>query len=285
MSQADERYDLNDLLTLMARLRDPADGCPWDRKQTFASIVPHTLEEVYEVVDTIERQDWTHLREELGDLLFQIVFYARMAEEQDDFSFNDVVHDLTAKLVRRHPHVFPDGTLASSQGDTPLSDAQIAASWERIKQAEKAEKAEKADDSSTGTHSVLDDVPLALPAVQRATKLQKKAARVGFDWDSPEPVWAMLRSELDELQSACDQGDTDHMEDELGDILFATVNLARHLKLNPDRALRRTNDKFTRRFRFIEQALSEQSRALEDASLDDLDALWQAAKGHERSEH
>jgi len=283
MSQADESYDLNDLLTLMARLRDPADGCPWDRKQTFASIVPHTLEEVYEVVDTIERQDWTHLREELGDLLFQIVFYARMAEEQGDFSFNDVVHDLTAKLVRRHPHVFPDGTLASRQGDTPLSDAQIAASWERIKQAEKAEKARTAGASAAGTDSVLDDVPLALPAVQRAAKLQKKAARVGFDWASPEPVWDMLRSELDELQSACEQGDTDHMEEELGDILFATVNLARHLKLNPDRALRRTNDKFTRRFRFIEQALREQSRAPEDASLDDLDALWQAAKRHERS--
>lgn len=283
MSQAgghDEQYDLNDLLTLMSRLRDPVDGCPWDRKQTFSSIVPHTLEEVYEVVDTIERRDWTHLREELGDLLFQIVFYARMAEEQGDFSFRDVVHDLTAKLVRRHPHVFPEGTLASRQGDTPLSDAEIAASWERIKQAEKAEKS----GSDTVTRpSALDDVPLALPAVQRATKLQKKAARVGFDWDSPEPVWAMLHSELDELQAACNEGNLDHMEGELGDILFATVNLARHLKLDPDRALRRTNDKFTRRFQFVEQALSEQAQTPADATLDDMDALWQAAKRHERS--
>lgn len=277
----DERYSLNDLLTLMTRLRDPVDGCPWDRKQTFASIVPHTLEEVYEVVDTIERRDWTHLREELGDLLFQIVFYACMAEEQGDFSFNDVVHDLTAKLVRRHPHVFPDGTLASRQGDTPLNDAEIAASWERIKQAEKAEKS---DPEAAGKPSVLDDVPLALPAVQRATKLQKKASRVGFDWTSPEPVWAMLRSELDELQAACEEGDQDQMEDELGDILFATVNLARHLELNPDRALRRTNDKFTRRFQYIEQALSEQSRTPSDATQEEMEALWQAAKRRERSE-
>ncbi|MEX1056810.1 MAG: nucleoside triphosphate pyrophosphohydrolase, partial [Natronospirillum sp.] len=188
------KYTQEHLLTLMARLRDPVDGCPWDRKQTFASIVPHTLEEVYEVVDTIERQDWNHLREELGDLLFQVVFYARMAEEQGDFTFQDVVHDLTEKLLRRHPHVFPDGTLDSRQGAVPVSEAEIAANWERIKQQEKSRPG-----ITAGEISVLHDIPVAMPAIQRATKLQKKASRVGFDWSDVAPVWDMLYGEIAEL--------------------------------------------------------------------------------------
>lgn len=270
-------YQLNDLLTLMARLRDPSDGCPWDRKQTFASIVPHTLEEVYEVVDTIEREDWTHLREELGDLLFQVVFYARMAEEQGDFSFQDVVHDLTAKLLRRHPHVFPDGTLDSRRNDALVDEGQIAATWEAIKQEEKAATGSATDADSAGA-SVLSDVPIAMPAMQRAAKLQKKAARVGFDWDEVTPVWAMLHSELDELREAVASGDADHVEDELGDILFATVNLARHLNVNPDRALRRTNRKFTDRFQYVERSLAERGDTLVEASMDEMEALWQSAK-------
>lgn len=278
-------YTLPDLLTLMARLRDPVDGCPWDQKQTFASIVPHTLEEVYEVVDTIEREDWTHLREELGDLIFQVVFYARMAEEQGDFTFAEVVHDLTAKLIRRHPHVFPDGTLDSRRGDQPLDENEISAAWERIKQAEKADKVAQAapgaagsDRNSPAVDSVLTDVPLALPALQRAAKLQKKAARVGFDWPEAAPVWDMLYGELDELREASATGDQDHMEEELGDILFAAVNLARHLNINPDQALRRTNRKFTDRFQYIEQTLASGGETPEDASLETLEALWQSAK-------
>lgn len=266
-------YQLNDLLTLMARLRDPSDGCPWDRKQTFASIVPHTLEEVYEVVDTIEREDWTHLREELGDLLFQVVFYAQMAEEQGDFSFQDVVHDLTEKLLRRHPHVFPDGTLDSRRADQSVDEDQVSVTWEAIKQQEKA-----VNGSPAARSSALADVPVAMPAMQRATKLQKKAARVGFDWDEVTPVWTMLHSELDELREAVASGDADHVEDELGDILFATINLARHLKVNPDRALRRTNRKFTDRFQYIERALADRGDTLSEASLDEMEALWQAAK-------
>ncbi|WP_240754013.1 nucleoside triphosphate pyrophosphohydrolase [Natronospirillum operosum] len=269
-----QRYRLDDLLTLMARLRDPVDGCPWDQKQTFETIVPHTLEEVYEVVDTIERGDWTHLREELGDLLFQIVFYAQMAHEQGDFSFADVVHDITEKLLRRHPHVFPDGTLASRRGDAPLSEAEIAANWERIKAEEKA----AADPSAARPPSVLDGIPSTLPGMVQATKLQKKAARVGFDWDNVAPVWTMLHSELDELKEAAEQGDIEAMEGELGDILFATINLARHLDLDPERALRRTNRKFGDRFRFIEETLAAQGCTLDAASLDEMDRLWQAAK-------
>lgn len=272
-------HTISDLLVLMARLRDPADGCPWDLKQNFASIVPHTLEEVYEVVDTIERQDWTHLREELGDLLFQVVFYARLAEEQGDFSFTDVVHDITEKLLRRHPHVFPDGTLASRRDGAALSDAQINANWESIKQAEKAKAVTKEPMSS-----VLADVPNAMPAMARAEKLQKKAAREGFDWPETAPVWSVLRGELDELQAAASSGDAAHIEEELGDVLFSVINLARHLKVNPETALRGANAKFTRRFGYIEQRLAAEGRTPKDESLEALDALWTAAKRAERDE-
>ncbi|MFY0664748.1 MAG: nucleoside triphosphate pyrophosphohydrolase [Natronospirillum sp.] len=270
-------HTINDLLVLMSRLRDPVDGCPWDLKQDFASIVPHTLEEVYEVVDTIERQDWTHLREELGDLLFQVVFYARLAEEQGDFTFSEVVHDITEKLLRRHPHVFPDGTLASRRSGAELSDAQINANWESIKQAEKVSA-----DSSELVTSVLADVPNAMPAMARAEKLQKKASRVGFDWPESAPVWDILRGELAELQAAAESGDAEHTEEELGDVLFSVINLARHLKVNPETALRAANNKFTRRFGYIEQRLAADGRTPQDESLDSLDALWNAAKQAER---
>lgn len=272
-------HTINDLIVLMSRLRDPADGCPWDLKQDFASIVPHTLEEVYEVVDTIERQDWTHLREELGDLLFQVVFYARLAEEQGDFTFADVVHDITEKLLRRHPHVFPDGTLSSRRGAEVLSEAQINANWEAIKQAEKTSAA-----TAEQPTSILADVPNAMPAVARAEKLQKKAARVGFDWPETASVWEILHGELDELAQAAASGDAEHTEEELGDVLFSVVNLARHLKVNPETALRRANDKFIRRFGHIEQSLAAEGLAMNEQSLDSLDALWRAAKQAERGE-
>lgn len=272
-------HTINDLIVLMSRLRDPVDGCPWDLKQTFASIVPHTLEEVYEVVDTIERQDWTHLREELGDLLFQVVFYARLAEEQGDFAFADVVHDITEKLLRRHPHVFPDGTLSSRRGAEVLSDAEINANWEAIKRAEKTDA-----DEVLAYRSILADVPNAMPAILRAEKLQKKAARVGFDWPETEQVWDVLHGELDELAQAAASGDAEHIEEELGDVLFSMVNLARHLKVNPETALRRANDKFTRRFGHIEQSLAAEGLAINEQPLDTLDALWRAAKQAERGE-
>ncbi|MFC3853838.1 nucleoside triphosphate pyrophosphohydrolase [Salinispirillum marinum] len=272
-------HTINDLIVLMSRLRDPADGCPWDLKQDFASIVPHTLEEVYEVVDTIERQDWTHLREELGDLLFQVVFYARLAEEQGDFTFADVVHDITEKLLRRHPHVFPDGTLSSRRGAEMFSEAQINANWEAIKQAEKTSAA-----TAEQPTSILADVPNAMPAIARAEKLQKKAARVGFDWPESAPVWDVVHGELAELQAAAASGDAEHTEEELGDVLFSVVNLARHLKVNPETALRRANDKFIRRFGHIEQSLAAEGLAMNEQSLDSLDALWRAAKQAERGE-
>lgn len=275
---AETRYHLDDLITLMARLRDPQAGCPWDLKQNWNSIVPHTLEEVYEVVDCIEQEDFDHLRSELGDLLFQVVYYSRFAEEEQRFDLHDVVDGLTRKMIRRHPHVFPDGTLNGS-GDEPsheksLSDeAQVKSRWEAIKAEERA--------SLQGAASVLDDVPRALPAISRATKLQKRAANVGFDWDHPGPVMDKLEEELAEVREALSQGNQAAVADEVGDLLFSVVNLARHLKVEPEQALRGTNHKFERRFRFVEQAFQAQGQSLNDAGLDAMEAQWQAAKATE----
>ncbi len=275
MTKARSMYDIDDLVYLMARLRDPKGGCPWDLEQTFESIVPHTLEEVYEVIDTIERADWTHFREELGDLLFQVIFYARMAEERGDFDFRAVVDELTAKLVRRHPHVFPDGRLADRTDNSRLDRNDVARSWESIKSEEKA---------SRGQAGALDDVPVALPAVQRAGKLQKRAARVGFDWDRTEPVWHMLEGEMTELREAERLNDADALEEELGDVLFSVVNLARHLHIDPERALRRTNRKFEQRFAYIEEALRERGERVQDVTLDTLEYYWVEAKNHFREQ-
>ncbi|NVK40451.1 MAG: nucleoside triphosphate pyrophosphohydrolase [Oceanospirillaceae bacterium] len=263
------QYRIDDLVTLMARLRDPADGCPWDLKQDFASIVPHTLEEAYEVADTIERQDWAHLRDELGDLLFQVIFYARLGEEQGRFDFDAIVDNLVGKLIRRHPHVFPAGTLESRAGDQTRSDTEIRETWEAIKQQERDDKAK------TG---VLDDVPLALPALSRAAKLQKRAARVGFDWPQTLQVLDKIEEEIAELREAIARGAQDEITDELGDLMFAQVNLARHLGVDPEAALRGTNAKFTRRFSHIEDAMAASDRDWHDFSLDELDALWDEAK-------
>lgn len=262
-------YDINDLVYLMSRLRDPEGGCPWDLEQTFESIVPHTLEEVYEVIDTIERADRSHLREELGDLLFQVIFYARMAEEQGDFDFSAVVHDLTDKLIRRHPHVFPNGRLTERSTLPNAARSEVAEQWESIKASEKL---------AQGFSGALDDVPLALPAMQRARKLQKRAASVGFDWDQAEPVWRMLEGELTELRDAERAGDADALEDEMGDVLFSVVNLARHLGVDPERALRRTNRKFEQRFGYIEQALGEQGKSVQSVDPDTLEHYWAEAK-------
>ncbi|MFL1406109.1 nucleoside triphosphate pyrophosphohydrolase [Marinobacter sp. M1N3S26] len=279
-------YSIEDLKTLMARLRDPDTGCPWDTKQTFRTIVPHTLEEAHEVADTIEREDYAHLKEELGDLLFQVIFYSQLGQEQDLFNFDAVVHTLVRKLLRRHPHVFPEGTLESRvDPDNRPTDEWIAASWERIKAEERAEKGETRPAQPA---SRLDDIPASLPALTRADKLQRRASRHGFDWPDIEPVFDKLQEEIAELKVAWqnaqqDPAARDEVEDELGDLMFVCVNLARFLKVNPEQALRRTNRKFEARFRAIEGILREQGRDMDDESLEALDEIWNRVKGVERS--
>lgn len=270
-------YQLDDLLHLMARLRDPQHGCPWDLQQDFASIVPHTLEEAYEVADAIEQGDFAHLSGELGDLLFQVVYYSQLGREQALFDFAQVVHGITAKLIRRHPHVFPDGDLYGSPDVPRLGEAAIKQRWEQIKAEERAERAAEPQQLS-----LLDDVPQALPALNRAGKLQKRAAQVGFDWPDALPVVDKVREELDEVLEAMASGDAAAQGEELGDLLFAVCNLARHLKVDPEQALRAANHKFERRFRHIEQALRDAQQDFAACSLEQLDALWGEAKQREK---
>lgn len=270
-------YKLDDLLQLMARLRHPEHGCPWDLKQSYASIVPYTLEEAYEVADAIERGDFDHLPGELGDLLFQVVYYSQLATEEGRFGFAEVVDGITAKLIRRHPHVFPDGDLYAAPDAARLEEAAVKQRWEELKAEERAAKAEAPEQLS-----LLDDVPQALPALSRAAKLQKRAAQVGFDWPEALPVLDKVREELDEVLEAMSENDPQAIAEELGDLLFAVANLARHLKVEPEAALRAANGKFERRFRFIEQALREAGRPIENCSLDELDALWGEAKKLEK---
>ena len=270
-------YQLDDLLHLMARLRDPQHGCPWDLQQDFASIVPHTLEEAYEVADAIEQGDFAHLPGELGDLLFQVVYYSQLGREQALFDFAQVVHGITAKLIRRHPHVFPDGDLYGSPDVPRLGEAAIKQRWEQIKAEERAERAAEPQQLS-----LLDDVPQALPALNRAGKLQKRAAQVGFDWPDALPVVDKVREELDEVLEAMASGDAAAQGEEIGDLLFAVCNLARHLKVDPEQALRAANHKFERRFRHIEQALRDAQQDFAACSLEQLDALWGEAKQREK---
>jgi len=270
-------YQLADLLHLMARLRDPQHGCPWDLQQDYASIVPHTLEEAYEVADAIERRDFAHLPGELGDLLFQVVYYSQLAREEGRFDFATVVDAITRKLVRRHPHVFPDGDLYGSPELPRLDEAAIKQRWEQIKAEERAEQA-----AAPEQLSLLDDVPHALPALSRAAKLQKRAAGVGFDWPEALPVVDKLHEELNEVLEAMSENDPQAIAEEIGDLLFVVVNLARHLKVDPENALRAANGKFERRFRFIEQALRDAGRSPESCDLEELDALWDVAKKAEQ---
>jgi ATP diphosphatase len=271
-------YTVQDLLNLMARLRDPQYGCPWDLKQDYASIVPHTLEEAYEVADAIEQGDFEQLPGELGDLLFQVVYYSQLAREEGRFEFDNVVDGITRKLIRRHPHVFPTGDLYAPLDVPRLDEQQVKQRWEQIKAEERAQKAPAPEQLS-----LLDDVPAALPALSRAAKLQKRAAQVGFDWPAALPVLDKVREELDEVLQAMAGADPQAVEDEIGDLLFSVVNLARHLKLDPENALRGANRKFERRFRFIEQALRDTQRPIEDCSLEELDALWGDAKRQEKN--
>jgi MazG family protein len=262
---------IDELLRIMARLRDPETGCPWDREQTFATIVPHTLEEAYEVAETIEHGDLQALRDELGDLLFQVVFYAQMAQEAGQFDFEDVVEAVVDKLIRRHPHVFGDARIDSA--------AAQALAWEQYKAEERRAKAGGVGD---GQHSILDGVSRALPALTRAVKLQKRAAQVGFDWQAPEQVVDKLREEIAELGHELSGGSHPaRVADELGDLLFTCANLTRHLKVDPEATLRGANAKFERRFRRVEAWLAEQGRSPEMATLEEMDALWEKAKAEE----
>lgn len=258
-------HTLTDLLTLMARLRDPDSGCPWDLQQNFSSIVPSTLEEAYELAAAIAEGDAGHIREELGDLLFQVVFYARLGEERGWFAFADLVDGLTAKLLRRHPHVFPDGSLHSRR-DADADSGDVGRRWEAIKQAER---------SARRHDSLLDDVPLALPALSRAQKLQKRAALAGFDWPHRAGVLDKLDEECRELHQAVSDGNAEAMAAELGDVLFTAVNLARHLSVDAEALLRAANGRFEQRFRAMEQAAEGNLAALDPAARE---ALWVAAK-------
>jgi ATP diphosphatase len=269
---APPRYRIEDLLRIMERLRDPGHGCPWDLAQDFESIVPSTLEECYELAAAIEAGDFAHVADELGDVLFQVVFYARLGEERDLFSFASVVDGLAAKLLRRHPHVFRDGAIEGIVDDR--SDAAaVKRQWEAIKAAERAGRAQ---------HGVLDDVPVNLPALPRAQKLQKRAARIGFDWADRDAVLAKLDEESEELREALATGDAGTIEDELGDLLFTVVNLARHEKLDAEAALRRASAKFERRFHAMEQFASEAGDDLGALDAAGLEALWERAKARER---
>jgi len=268
------RYIVDDLLSVMARLRDKETGCPWDVEQSFATIAPYTIEEAYEVADAIARDDLDALKEELGDLLLQVVYHAQMASEEERFGFVDVVDAITRKMIRRHPHVFADAS---------RDEFLTRNMWQRIKNEEKAERGAAAEGSR------LDDVPLALPALTRAVKLQTRAADVGFDWPSLVPVLAKAEEEIAELRTAIaesegegDKSRTKRVAEEFGDLLFVMANIARHLKVDPEAALRGANVKFVRRFRSIEATLAKEGRKPEDATLEEMDVLWDEAKAAER---
>lgn len=268
-------YSIDDLLSLMARLRDPEQGCPWDLEQDFRSIVPHTIEETYEVADAIERGDFDHLPDELGDLLFQVVFYAQLGREEGRFRFDDLVDGVTRKMIRRHPHIFPDGTLDSHPGDAEgMTEADVRVNWDRIKAEEKQEEGDPETPASA-----LDDVTHGLPAFQRAAKLQKRASTVGFDWPDTAMVFEKLQEEAGELRDAWNgPADRDAVEDELGDLLFVAVNLSRFLGVDAEQALRRSNHKFERRFRHMEQQLQAGGERFEGRDIETLEAFWQKAK-------
>lgn len=266
--------DISRLIEIMADLRDPQSGCPWDIEQSFASIVPYTIEEAYEVADAIARGDLDHLREELGDLLLQVVYHARMAEEAGEFAFGDVVEAITKKMIRRHPHVFGD--------ETARSAGMAKGMWEKIKAEEKAEKRKariaRGLDPEEHGKGFLDGVPVALPALTRALKLQEKAAQVGFDWSEARPILDKIEEEIGELREAMDSADPKAVKDEFGDLLFALVNFGRHLKIDAESALSGTNEKFRTRFHHVEQALEASGRPLKDATIEEMEELWQQAK-------
>jgi ATP diphosphatase len=276
---SDQKHDLSavtQLLQIMERLRDPARGCPWDLQQSFASIAPHTLEEVYEVIDAIETGDMHQVQGELGDLLFQVVFYAQLGQEQGLFDFNSIAAGIGAKLLHRHPHVFPGARLEDAGAAPDISADQVVVNWEAIKAEERARK------QGGKPASVLDDVPLALGALLRAAKLQKRAAGQGFDWRDSDGPFAKIDEEVGELKEALAASDQAAVEDEFGDLLFTLVNLSRHLDVNPETALRAANRKFEQRFRAMEALLRAEGRDMKALSEAELDEYWNKAKATTR---
>ncbi|MBU2071948.1 MAG: nucleoside triphosphate pyrophosphohydrolase [Gammaproteobacteria bacterium] len=256
--------NISRLLSIMSRLRDPQTGCPWDLKQSYATIVPYTLEEAYEVADAIARQSFDELKDELGDLLFQVVFYAQMAKEEGRFQFDDCVAAICDKLERRHPHVFGD---LSADDTGALNAEKVLKNWEALKSAERKD---------VGQHSVLDNIPQAMPALSRAYKLQKRCANVGFDWPDVQGCWDKVKEEIIEVE-ACETG-SEQLAEELGDLMFALVNVVRKHKLDPEAVLRAANTKFEKRFRAVERALAEQGKSPEQSDLAEMDALWNQVK-------
>lgn len=286
-SEQTNQYSIRDLTYLMARLRDPETGCPWDKEQTFATIVPHTLEEAYEVADTIEREDWDHLKEELGDLLFQVIYYSQMADEKGWFNLDDVADELVTKMVRRHPHVFADGHLYPADNESvsaaDVDEAQVKQRWDEIKAEEKAKKAAtETGERSQQKPSVLADIPVGLPALTRAAKIQKKASKVGFDWPDIQGVLEKVREELEEVEEAVAENNLPEAQKEFGDLLFAATNLSRYLKKDPESALRGTNRKFEFRFAYIEQQLQNAGLSFDDVDLAQMDQWWDEAKRLEK---
>jgi len=266
-----EQFEISDLLRIMERLRDPSDGCPWDIKQTFASVIPHTLEECYELVDAIEQGDLPHVAEELGDVLFQVVFYSELGRELGAFDFGAVVDGIARKLLRRHPHVFADGAI-EGRVLTAITTEQVKANWELIKRRERGPQ------SSLG---ILGEVPQALPALSRAQKLQKKAATVGFDWQDVDSVVAKLEEELCEFQQAASERSNEGMAEELGDLIFSAVNVARHLGFDAENLLRRSSEKFEARFNHMETAALADGSSLNEETTVQMEARWQAAKARD----
>ena len=266
MTQVTDFPNMTRLLWVMERLRDPQTGCPWDNKQTFATIVPHTIEEAYEVADAIETGNMDDIREELGDLLFQVVFYAQMGKEQQAFDFEAVAGVIVEKLIRRHPHVFGEDDIST--------DEELHARWEQIKQQERQEKGLNDDDS------ILANLPKGLSPLVKANKLQKKCAKVGFDWQDAAPVVDKIREEIDEVMAEVGEPDPDQsaIEEEIGDLLFAVVNLARHVNVNPESALRKANNKFETRFRQVEALVKAQRGTLEESTLEEMERYWQQVK-------
>ena len=279
MSERGDLYDIAKLLQVMAALRDPTSGCPWDIEQTFETIAPYTIEEAYEVADAIERHDMADLREELGDLLLQVVYHAQMAAEDQRFNFADVVDGISCKMIRRHPHVF--GT------DEERAKGPPDGFWERIKAEERLEKERErratGQSRNANSQGLLNDIPVNLPALTRAVKLQNKTAKVGFDWPDLKSVFEKMREELAELEEAIETSENGRIIDEFGDLLFVMANVARHLQIDPEASLSRTNAKFVRRFTRVEQLLDQMGSSPAQATLQEMDALWDRTKDEERT--
>lgn len=267
------------LQEIMAMLRDKVHGCPWDLDQTLVSLIPHTIEEVYEVADAIEKNDIDNIVDELGDLLFQVIFYAQIGNEEKIFNFEDVANAIVRKLLRRHPHVFPTGDAKSFGRGKKISSDEVVTNWESIKLEEKKEKLEESNSESA--RSVFDNLPGALPALQKSVKLQKLAGKVGFDWPDTSDVLVKLKEEIVELEEAIGKSNKQEIESEFGDVLFTAVNMARHLNVDPELALRGANGRFKNRVVWIENELGKNEEFVSDKNIDDLNQLWNEAKRHE----